>query len=196
MDGRCRLYRRTLIGAGTRVRGGKDTVPINFSKRGIKIIGVLGQGTLAIQFHQKMDAGSVVALLEYLRCRYGRVFATLDNTGAHTGKELNDYIESTKDGVVLWFLPPRTPQHNPIEIQWRKIRRAAADMFFGGLDELQKRIRQLLLLHSEGSVHSQAVWIPAEGSQKSKRDMAPSTDHTCRPCNHTAVIYILKTSVR
>ena len=107
-------------------------------------IGALGQGTLDIQFYQKIDADSVIAFLEYLRCMYGRVLVILDNAGAHTSKQVKDYIESTKGDVVLWFLPPRTPQHNPIEIQWREIRRAVAGIFFGGLDKLQKRIRQLL----------------------------------------------------
>ena len=129
---------------GIRVKGGNDTVQINFSKKSIKIIGALGLGTLDIQFHQKTDADSVIALLEYLRYRYGKVFVILDNAGSHTGKQMDEYIESTKGDVVLWFLPPRTPQHNPIEVQWREIRRAIADLFFGGLDELQKRIRQLL----------------------------------------------------
>ena len=129
---------------GIRVKGGKDTVQINFSKKSIKIIGALGQGTLDIQFHQNTDADSVIALLEYLRRMYGRIFVILDNAGSHTSKQMKDYIKSTKGDVVLWFLPPRTPQHNPIEIQWSEIRRAVADIFFGGLDELQKRIRQLL----------------------------------------------------
>ena len=129
---------------GLRAIGGKDTVQINFSKKSTKIIGALGQGTLDIQFYQKIDADSVIAFLEYLRCMYGRVLVILDNAGAHTSKQVKDYIESTKGDVVLWFLPPRTPQHNPIEIQWREIRRAVAGIFFGGLDKLQKRIRQLL----------------------------------------------------
>ena len=129
---------------GIRVKGGKGTVQINFSKKSIKIIGALGLGTLDIQFHQKTDADSVIALLEYLRYRYGKVFVILDNAAVHTGRQMNDYIKSAKGDVVLWSLSPRTPQHNPIEIQWREIRRAVADIFFGGLDDLQKRIRQLL----------------------------------------------------
>ena len=129
---------------GIRVKGGKDTVQINFSKKSIKIIGALGLGTFDMQFYQKTDADSVIALLEYLRYRYGKVFVILDNAAAHTGRQMDEYIKSTKGDVVLWFLPPRTPQHNPIEIQWSEIRRAVADIFFGGLDELQKRIRQLL----------------------------------------------------
>ena len=71
------------------------------------------------------------------------MFVILDNMAAHTGIQMSAYIKSSKGDAVLWFLPSRTPQHNPIEIQWREIRRAVADIFFGGLDELQKRIRQL-----------------------------------------------------
>ena len=36
---------------GIRVKGGKDTVTINFSKKSIKIIGAVVLGTLDIQFH-------------------------------------------------------------------------------------------------------------------------------------------------
>ena len=85
---------------GIRVKGGKDTVQINFSKKSIKIIGALGQGTFDMQFHQKTDAQSVIAFLEYLRYRYGRVFVILDNATAHTGKQMDEYIKSTKMFVV------------------------------------------------------------------------------------------------
>ena len=81
---------------GIRVKGGKDTVQINFSKKSIKIIGALGQGTFDMQFHQKTDAQSVIAFLEYLRYRYGSVFVILDNAAAHTGKQMDEYIKSTK----------------------------------------------------------------------------------------------------
>ena len=78
--GGCRSFCRcALIERSIRVKCGKDTVQVNFSKKSIKIIGTLGQGTLDIQFHQKTDAQSVIALLEYLRCRYGRVLVILDD---------------------------------------------------------------------------------------------------------------------
>ena len=68
----------------------------------------------------------------------------MDNAGAHTSQEMNRYIESTKGDVVRRFLPPRTPQHNSIEVEWREIRRALSATFFGGFDKIQERIRQLL----------------------------------------------------
>ena len=67
-----------------RRRGGRDTVPINHSKKSVKIVGTLGMGTLDIQFHERADSESVIALLEYLRRRYGKIFVILDNAAAHT----------------------------------------------------------------------------------------------------------------
>ena len=178
---------------GIRVKGGKDTVTINFSKKSIKIIGALGQGTFDMQFHQTTDADSVIALLEYLRYKYGRVFVILDNAGAHTGKRMDEYIKSTKGDVVLWFSAsayPATQSHRGTmardkacscrPIFWRVGRAAKED---------QAAVAQW------GGAHSQTVWIHARCPQKSKRTMVPSADHTYRPCNHTAIICTYKTPV-
>ena len=75
---------------------------------------------LDIQFHGKIYSESVIALLEHVRQKYGKVFMVMDNAAVHTNKTMDGYIEGMGGDVVRWFLPPRTPQHNPIEIQWRE----------------------------------------------------------------------------
>jgi len=44
----------------------------------------------------------------------------LDNLSAHKNQEIRDLIESA--GVELWFLPPYSPDLNPIEKMWSKIK--------------------------------------------------------------------------
>ena len=44
----------------------------------------------------------------------------LDNLSAHKNKEIRDLIESI--GAELWFLPPYSPDLNPIEKMWSKIK--------------------------------------------------------------------------
>ena len=117
---------------------------INYSKKSFQIIGAPGQSTLDIQFHEKVNSEAVIAFLEFLRRKYGKIFVILDNAAARTSKAVNEYVKDTDGDVVLQFLPLRTLQHNPIEIQWREIRWAVAGMYFGDVDEMQKRIRQLL----------------------------------------------------
>ena len=40
--------------------------------------------------------------------------------------------------------PPHTPQLNPIEVEWRDIKAAIADIFFGGLDRMRDTIRRMV----------------------------------------------------
>ena len=44
----------------------------------------------------------------------------LDNLSAHKNQETRDLIESA--GAELWFLPPYSPDLNPIEKMWSKIK--------------------------------------------------------------------------
>ena len=44
----------------------------------------------------------------------------LDNLSAHKGNEIRELIESV--GAELWFLPPYSPDLNPIEKMWSKVK--------------------------------------------------------------------------
>ena len=44
----------------------------------------------------------------------------LDNLSAHKGKEIRELIESV--GAELWYLPPYSPDLNPIENMWSKVK--------------------------------------------------------------------------
>ena len=44
----------------------------------------------------------------------------LDNLSAHKGNEVREMIESV--GADLWFLPPYSPDLNPIEKMWSKVK--------------------------------------------------------------------------
>ena len=44
----------------------------------------------------------------------------MDNLSAHKNQEVKDFIESV--GAEIWFLPPYSPDLNPIEKMWSKIK--------------------------------------------------------------------------
>ena len=139
---------------GIRPRGGSETVGVNFSTKTTRIIGALGAGTLDVQFHEKADAPAVIALIEYVRRKRGKIFVILDNASSHKSKEMADYIRNAGDEVVLWFLPPRTPQHNPIEVMWREIKRAIAGIYFGGIDQMMRTAIIRMLRRGEVAIVS------------------------------------------
>ena len=121
-----------------RRRGGRDTVKINYSRQNIKIIDALGRDPLDMQFHENLATGNVVELLEKLRQKYVNVFVIMDNAAAHKSRDMEDYIRGTNGSAVRWFLPPHTPQQNPIEIQWREIKRAVADSSLADLTSCRR----------------------------------------------------------
>ena len=179
---------------GIRVKGGKDTVTINFSKKSIKIIGALGQDTFDMQFHQISDG-----------CRqrnrtFGvsqiQVWKGICDTGQRrsphrqTDGRIHQKHQRRCRLVVSASAYPATQSHRGTmardkacscrPIFWRVGRAAKED---------QAAVAQW------GGAHSQTVWIHARCPQKSKRAMVPSADHTYRPCNHTAIICTYKTPV-
>ncbi len=127
-------------GRGLRRRGGKAIVRTNHSKKSIHLIGTLGDDTLDLQFHEDLRAGIYASLVYYARRRHEKIGIIGDNAGALTGKTMRDYISGTAGAVEMVHIPPHTPQLNPIETQWREIRAAIADIFFGGLDKMRDAI--------------------------------------------------------
>lgn len=108
------------------------------------MIGALGDGTLDLQFHDDLSAGSYVELVKHLRRRYGKVGIIADNAGALTGREMRECLDDTDGTVEMLHLPPRTPQLNPIEVEWREIKAAVADIFSDGLDRMRDAIRRMI----------------------------------------------------
>ncbi len=97
-------------------RGERDTVRVNYSKKGVHVIGAMSQDTVELDYPENLKAEGIIAFFKKLREKHEKIFVILDNAGAHTGRAMRDYVRSEKGKVVLCFLPPRTPQHNPIEM--------------------------------------------------------------------------------
>ncbi len=141
------------VARGLHLRGGSETVNVNFSKTSMKMLGALGAGTCHLHFCDSANTVNVIKLLEMLREKYGKVFVICDNASAHKSKDIKQYLEQTRGQVALWYLPPYTPQHNPIEIQWREIKRALAGRYYkGGFPEIQKSILHMMENGEVGTV--------------------------------------------
>jgi hypothetical protein len=54
-----------------------------------------------------------------LRFTQGKIIFLLDNAKWHHAKRIQQFVEKHKDRLELLFLPPYSPQLNPIERVWR-----------------------------------------------------------------------------
>ena len=71
-------------------------------------------------------------------------YMVLDNASCHKSKTIREYVESAGDDIALEFLPPYTPQLNPIETAWRDLKRRLAGRHFRSTDELKRAITTIV----------------------------------------------------
>jgi transposase len=86
-----------------------------------------------ITFHQFLDA--------FLRSNYRhgkRLAMIIDNAGYHRKKELWPFFAENKKRLQLLWLPPYSPNLNPIERVWRLTRRQVThNRYFESIDVLR-----------------------------------------------------------
>ena len=125
-------------------RGGRETLKTTFSRRSLKVFGALGKDMLHVMAASSTKSSVFKVFLEALRQKYGRVAFVTDNAKSHRSKLIQEYMESTGGDVVLIYLPPYTPQLNPIEIQWRMIKARLAARYFATEDEMEDSLIRLV----------------------------------------------------
>ena len=80
-----------------------------------------------------------------------------DNAGWHTTENLKK-----PDNIVLAYIPPYTPEMNPIEQIWKELRkRGFRNEFFESLDKVEERLCEVICaLTNETVIHiTQREWL-------------------------------------
>lgn len=84
-------------------------------------------------------------LEQILQCRTKskKILLILDNARYHHAKILQPWLEKNKRKIELFFLPPYSPELNPIERVWRKTRYSEThNRFFPTLESLLYHITE------------------------------------------------------
>ena len=123
---------------------GREQVRASFSRESVRIFGAMSQGELRIKIAESANSETFREFLEEIRRDHPRLFMVLDNASYHKSKAVREYVESIGGDVELEFLPPYTPQLNPVETVWRDLKRRLAGRFFRLLDELKAAITAIL----------------------------------------------------
>lgn len=68
----------------------------------------------------------------------GKLYLILDNASYHRSRYLKEFLFQNRHRLVRLFLPPYSPELNPIERVWRITRRQVThNRYFGSLDQLR-----------------------------------------------------------
>ncbi len=94
-------------------------------------------------FYEKANTGSFCDFLENVHEKYGKVLIFLDNASYHKSGGVKETLEKYDGEIMLECLPPSTPELNPVEIQWREIKRRLSARMFKTLDDVERSVRKL-----------------------------------------------------
>ena len=100
--------------------------------------------TAAMVIEGAIDAAVFRAYVKHVLgpvLRAGQI-VVLDNLGSHKGAEVRQIIEAA--GAKLWFLPPYSPDFNPIEKMWSKVKEFLRATKARGTEQLYQAVGMAL----------------------------------------------------
>jgi transposase len=105
-------------------------------------------GQMIAHFNPVFEAQSFLAFLKALRRRRVRgkkMMLITDNAAYHHAAGLNGWLEANCNVVELVFLPPYSPELNPIERVWKLLRRLCThNEYFPELELLENALTRQL----------------------------------------------------
>jgi len=97
-------------------------------------------GNSVIDFKERSKKEYVCEFLDEIKLRNPKknIVVILDNFSSHRAKATTDYADEI--GIELVFLPPYSPDLNPIEYIWKSIKKIISKEFIIDLDHMKKII--------------------------------------------------------
>lgn len=101
------------------------------------------KGNDYIKFMLKSKKENICELLQEIKDKnkeYKAIIIILDNYKPYKCQEVKDLAQSL--GIYLVYLPPYSPNYNPIEQIWRRIKRVLSTIFVDCIDTAKKAIQE------------------------------------------------------
>ena len=108
------------------------------------MFGAMSKDRLIISIVDSTNSETFQEFLEGIRRDHPKFYMVLDNVSFHKSKSIQKYVKSAGDDIAFEFLPPYTPQLNPIETAWRDLKRRLAGRYFKSTDELKHAITTIV----------------------------------------------------
>jgi transposase len=107
-------------------RGRQPQVPTTGIRKGYKVFGAIEffSGRLIYQgTEQRFQSDSYQSFLRYLLSQVsGSVILIQDGARYHTSKATREFLEQHKERLTVYQLPSYSPDYNPIEYLWKKVK--------------------------------------------------------------------------
>lgn len=132
-------------------RGHQPQVPTTGRRKGYKVFGAIEyfSGRLIYQgTEQRFQSDSYQSfLLALLSQVAGPIILIQDGARYHTSKATHQFLEQYKERLTVYQLPSYSPDYNPIEYLWKKVKtQATHNRYFAEFVRLVQSVDQALMI--------------------------------------------------
>jgi len=94
----------------------------------------------------RFNSDSYQAFLKQLLAQYpGPVILIQDGAKYHTSKSTREFIEANKEHLLVYQLPSYSPDYNPIEYLWKKVKtKATHNRYFAEFVQLIQSVEKAM----------------------------------------------------
>jgi transposase len=132
-------------------RGQQPVVPTSGKRRGYKVFGLIDYftGRFFCKGHDKgrLNTESYQSFLaEVLSKTRKHIILIQDGAPYHTSKAMRQFFEKKANRITVFELPSYSPDYNPIEKLWKKIKEKEIHLhYFPTFDSLKNKVEEALL---------------------------------------------------
>jgi transposase len=136
----------TKVSSGWIRKGVDKPIETTGSRTRMKVVGAVRLNHLAeavVHDYETLNGSTSMDFLEHVKQKYlssHTIHLVLDGAGYHCSKEVKD--KATESGITLHYLPPYSPNLNPIERLWKVMNKYARNnRYFSTAKEFRQHIR-------------------------------------------------------
>ena len=128
------------------LKGSKPIIKTVYGKSRISIFGALSENEFSAQMtKEKCNNQTYLQFLKSLLRKFGKILIVIDGARYHFEKEhVQKFYEDKKDILKVIQLPAYSPELNPIEQTWKKVKKWLAMSIWATEEEFEMRIAEAL----------------------------------------------------
>jgi transposase len=135
-------------------KGQQPIIKTSGSRKGYKVFGLIEYFTgkfLAKGHEGKLNAETYQEFLkEVMKNTRKHIILVQDNVPYHTSEEMQIFFYEHKDRMTVYQLPVYSPDYNPIEKLWKKVKQAGIHLcYFPTFDDLKSKVNEMLDLFKD-----------------------------------------------
>ena len=130
-------------------KGKQRKIPTYGAHQSVKLLGVLDyeKGNALCMEEERFDAKVFLSFLQQVLVQYpeGKIVMILDNARIHHAKLIQPFLEKYASRLELVFLPPYSPNLNPIEGLWKWLKSSIIyNVFYTSVAEIRKAVQEFI----------------------------------------------------